>query len=152
MEVTTKYLYTRGATHKTHIRRVFITNSHIQICKPFTLPRISLHVWHPMLGLLYHNNTRKEPDATLREMLMGFQAGTEDDMGLTETQRIYILGQSMDVNILTWLIAQATQPTPTQHISSFTMPTQTPTIDSALPYLPTPAGCGGHWPRVSHSP
>jgi hypothetical protein len=58
----------------------------------------------PGPGLMYSNNTLQEPNATVRELLMGLQRGATAAQGLTEALRRHIIGQSSDANILTWLI------------------------------------------------
>jgi hypothetical protein len=63
----------------------------------------------PGPGLMYHKETLTEPNAIIREILMGLQPGTTAAPRLSGTQRCYILGHTTDVNILSWLIRESTQ-------------------------------------------
>ncbi len=69
---------------------------------------------------------------------MGFHQGTTTVPGLTKTDRCQILGQAPDINILTWLITQATLTTQTHTLAPHTALTQFPTIEHSLPTLPSP--------------
>ena len=46
-----------------------------------------------------------EPSAHERERAMGFPTGTTDAIGVTEAARRQVLGQAMDLNCLTWIVA-----------------------------------------------
>jgi len=61
----------------------------------------------PDTGLLYFKDTLREPNASIKELLMGFQPGAIVGLGLSENDRRRVLGQTPDLNILTWLITQA---------------------------------------------
>ena len=67
---------------------------------------------------------------------MGFQPGTTAAPGLTERDKCQILGEAPDINILTWLLTQATittqPPAPPPHITL----TQPPNIELSFPILP----------------
>jgi hypothetical protein len=60
---------------------------------------------------MYYKELLAKPNATIREILMGLQPGTTAAPSLSETQRCYILGHTIDVNILSWLIRESTQHT-----------------------------------------
>ena len=64
----------------------------------------------PGPGLLLHNNTLQEPTADIREALMGFTPGDTAAPTLTEEQRRHLLGQCIDINLLSWLV-RTTAPT-----------------------------------------
>jgi hypothetical protein len=55
---------------------------------------------------MYSNNTRKELNATNWKLFMGLQQTAIVAQGLSHAQRRYILRQSINANILTWLIKQ----------------------------------------------
>jgi ribonuclease HI len=77
----------------------------------------------PGPGLLYSNNTLQEPNATIRELLMGLQRGATAAQGLTEAQRRHIIGQSTDANIMAWLIKQIQKGNTTQYKPNEPLPT-----------------------------
>ena len=54
--------------------------------------------------------TTQEPNADERERAMGFLTGTTSlaDQSISESQRRMLLGQAMDLNCLTWMLAIAT--------------------------------------------
>ena len=90
----------------------------------------------PGAGLLYLKDKITEPNSTIKEILMGFQPGTTAAPGLSEMDRCQILGQTSDINIITWLITQATLTTQATKQSLHTTLTQHSIIDHSLPLLP----------------
>jgi hypothetical protein len=58
-------------------------------------------------GLLLKDGTLRSPSPEVREALMGFTCGDTEATGLTPTQRIHILGQCTDLNLLQWAVALA---------------------------------------------
>jgi hypothetical protein len=54
--------------------------------------------------MYYKDTLLIEPDAAVKELLMGFQPDAIAAPGLTETQRCYLLGQTRDVKIISWLL------------------------------------------------
>jgi ribonuclease HI len=95
-----------------------------------------MHKGLPGNGLFYHKNTLREPNASIKELLMGFQPGTTAPLGLSEADRCQILGQTPDLNILTWLITQATHTTQLRKPSPQNTLTQPSTTENNLPTLP----------------
>ena len=66
----------------------------------------------PQLGLLYHRESGGgwelcEPSADIREVAMGFRLGTTAGAGLSEQERRHLLGNCIDLNLLTWLVSTA---------------------------------------------
>jgi hypothetical protein len=53
------------------------------------------------MGLFYNKDTLREPNASIKELLMGFQPGATTAPGLSEIDRCQILGQTPDLDILT---------------------------------------------------
>ena len=51
------------------------------------------------------DETLTSPSPEVREILMGFTIGDTKAAGLTPEQRIHILGQCIDLNLLHWTIA-----------------------------------------------
>jgi len=51
--------------------------------------------------MLYAMNTPSTPSAEVREALMGFRIGVTAAPGLSELQRVQLLGQCTDVNTIT---------------------------------------------------
>ena len=45
-----------------------------------------------------------EPNADESERAMGFPIGTTNVSGISEHQRQFLLGQTMDLNCLTWIV------------------------------------------------
>ena len=99
-------------------------------------PAFRMHKGLPGNGLFYHKNTLREPNASIKELLMGFQPGTTEAPGLSEADRCQILGQTPDLNILTWLITQATHTTQLHKPSPQNTLTQPSTTENNLPTLP----------------
>ena len=50
-----------------------------------------------------HTDTWEEPDATEKELLLGFYAGDTVTSGVTEDQRAIRLGRALDGNTMRWL-------------------------------------------------
>ena len=75
----------------------------------------------PALGLLHHNCSLEAPCADIRELAMGFTLGSTAAPGLTEQKRRHLLGQCIDLNLLTWLIA-TTMPPPCEGAQQPTLP------------------------------
>jgi hypothetical protein len=122
------------------------TYTHHPLPPHIALPKITCHLNSPAFRtqagipgtcLLYYKDTLSEPSATIKEHLMGFHQGAKAAPGLSETDRCQILGQAPDINILTWLITQATLTTQTQKLTTHTALTQLPNIDPSLPTLPS---------------
>ena len=84
------------------------------VCYPNS-HKFRTHKGRPGPGLLIHNNELKEPTADIREVLMGFRMRDTAAPGLSEEQRRHLLGQCIDINLLTWLMRETTQPAPHQH-------------------------------------
>ena len=61
----------------------------------------------PGPGMLYKGNELTEPDAEVAEALMGFEQGDTAAPGLLPGQRRHLLGQCIDINLFSWLIATA---------------------------------------------
>ena len=59
----------------------------------------------PARGLLLHGWIITSPSPKIRELLMGFTRGDTTAPGLTPEQRIHLLGQCTDLNILTWTLS-----------------------------------------------
>jgi hypothetical protein len=57
--------------------------------------------------LLVKDGTLRSPSPEVRETLMGFTYGDTEATGLTPAQRIHILGQCTNLNMLHWAIALA---------------------------------------------
>jgi hypothetical protein len=55
---------------------------------------------------MYFKNILQEPNAKIRELLVGLQRGATTAQGLSEAQRRHNIGQSVDTNILSWIINQ----------------------------------------------
>ncbi len=125
------------------------TTHHTQHPLPphIALPKITCHLNSPAFrtqrgipgtGLLDYKDKLPEPSPTIKEHLMGFHQGATAAPGLSENDRCQILGQAPDINILTWLITQATLTTKNtetgtqhnthttlNHITQLTYPPQT---------------------------
>ena len=56
-------------------------------------------------GFLLKDGTPTSPSPQIREVLMGFTSGDTAVGGLSPDQRIHILGQCTDLNILHWTLA-----------------------------------------------
>ena len=77
--------------------------------RPTTPPRAE--VGQPStIGLLIKDGILKTPSPEVRETLMGFTCGDTEAAGLTPAQRIRILGQCTDLNLLHWAIDLASSP------------------------------------------
>jgi len=50
-----------------------------------------------------HTKTHTEPLADERERAMGFRTSTTAAPGLSEGQRRFVLGQTMDLNTMVWI-------------------------------------------------
>jgi hypothetical protein len=59
------------------------------------------------LGLVWDSLIQEmvEPNADERERAMGFPTGTTNVHGISEQQRRFLLGQTMDFNYLTWVVS-----------------------------------------------
>ena len=73
------------------------------VCYPKS-HKFRLHRGRPALGLLINNNVLREPIADVREVLMGFSGGDTAAPGLSEEQRRHLLGQCIDINLLSGLV------------------------------------------------
>ena len=78
----------------------------------------------PGLGLMHHDGVLQEPPADIREIAMGFLPGATAAPGLSEKQRRHLLGQCIDVNLLSWLVITAGPPLPEDHA-----PVRNPALD-----------------------
>jgi hypothetical protein len=58
-------------------------------------------------GLLLKDGILKPPSPEVREVLMGFTRGDTEATGFTPEQRIHILGQCRDLNLLHWVVTLA---------------------------------------------
>jgi hypothetical protein len=56
----------------------------------------------PRRGMLYINDLPATPSVEAREALMGFRVGETAAPGLSDAQRVQLLGQCTDLNTLTW--------------------------------------------------
>ena len=65
----------------------------------------------PGPGMMFHLDELKEPDAAVAEVLLGFDVGDTAAEGLSDHQRRHLLGQCIDMNLLTWRI-QTISPVP----------------------------------------
>ena len=52
----------------------------------------------------FHDDTLCEPDSKIRELLLGFVPGDISTPELSEAQRHHLLGQCIDINLLSWFI------------------------------------------------
>ena len=52
----------------------------------------------PGPGMMFHEDDLKEPDATVAEVLLGFEADDTVAEGLSDQQRRHLLGQCIDMN------------------------------------------------------
>ena len=59
----------------------------------------------PCNGVLYDSNFLSTPSLEVREALMGFKVGETDIPGLPTSQRVQLLGQSKDLDSISWAIA-----------------------------------------------
>jgi hypothetical protein len=64
-----------------------------------------IHKGIPCRGMLYTNDNPDTPPVEVREALMGFRVGDTTGHGLSEAQRVQLLGQCTDLNTLTWTIS-----------------------------------------------
>ena len=60
----------------------------------------------PALGLLRLDGELTIPTADIKEVCMGFTRGDTKAVGLSEDQRNHLLGQCIDLNLLSWLVSQ----------------------------------------------
>jgi len=103
-------------------------------------------------GMLYTMDTHTPPSTDVREALMGFRVEDTAVPGLSESQRVQLVGQFIDLNTMTWTISK---------IRSLTLPvergprgTPSPTYSIGTSCLASP--CDGHAIppayRGSHTP
>ena len=67
-----------------------------------------LHGGVPGAGMIYDDQKEEwtEPTAEEREQAMGFKRGDTAAKGITEGERRHMLGNAMDLNMLTWVLKQ----------------------------------------------
>ena len=73
-----------------------------QLCRACRHPERGCQVLHKW-GHLTQDDL-KEPDAAVAGVLLGFEAGDTAAEGLSDQQRRHLLGQCIDMNLLTWLV------------------------------------------------
>ena len=92
------------------------TNTYLTALSRFgTRPRSQLQATSPHTpsnGLLMHGETLTSPSSEVREVLMGFTSGDTEAEGLSPSQRIHILGQCTDLNILQWTLTKVSTASP----------------------------------------
>ena len=89
----------------------------------------------PGPGMMFHEDDLKEPDATVADVLLGFEAGDTSAEGLSDQQRRHLLGQCIDMNLLTWLV-KTISPIPAPPICP---PTQSNPANPGRPTETSPA-------------
>ena len=89
------------------------------------------HRGRPGPGLLIHHNSLMEPSADIRELLMGFHIGDTAAPTLAETQRRHLLGQCIDVNLLSWLVRTTSPPTTSPQSPTVLAPPSPPPLSLA---------------------
>ena len=73
-------------------------------------------------GLLLHQDVLQEPCPEIKELAMGYPAGSTAAGGVTVTMRHKVLGACMDQNIAKWLLKSFLQPvTPQANLSQAPM-------------------------------
>jgi hypothetical protein len=72
---------------------------------PPKLPTFPIHNEFPGRGMLYKANRPASPTAEAREALMGFSVGNTGATGLSQTQRIHLLGQCTDQEAIALIIS-----------------------------------------------
>ena len=95
LENTAHYLSTPTSQTKQLTTPATTKHSNTQNSRPPRLAVIPQYIQGP--GLLFFKDILREPNATFKEILMGFQPGAKTAPGFSESDRCQILGQTPDL-------------------------------------------------------